>query len=263
MARLVVMTSNHLRHKFFVNTLAARHEVAGVFCEAKRPLPAGGQGERHPVVQRHFSERTQAEQRYFGGHQELRIGSGSVHALAYGQANAPETFEAVRALAPEFIVLFGTSIIRDPLLSHYQGRIINLHLGLSPYYRGSGTNFWPLVNREPQCVGATIHHAILKVDAGDVLAQVRPRPEAADRCHELGCKAIAAGAEIMAAVLERLEDGGLTASPQEPGGRLYRGKDFHVEAVERMWRHFDTGMMEEYLAHKRDWDARFPLVELA
>ena len=34
-------------------------------------------------------------------------------------------------------------------------KILNLHLGISPYYKGSGTNYFPLVNNEPQYVGAT------------------------------------------------------------------------------------------------------------
>ena len=68
-----------------------------------------------------------------------------------------------------------------------------MHLGLSPYYRGSGTNFWPLVDRLPECVGVTIHLAIPSVDAGPILTQVRPDIEPTDRAHEIGSRAIIAG----------------------------------------------------------------------
>ena len=33
--------------------------------------------------------------------------------------------------------------------------MINVHLGLSPYYKGSATNFWPFVNNELQFLGVT------------------------------------------------------------------------------------------------------------
>ena len=98
----------------------------------------------------------------------------------------------------EYIILFGSSIIKPPLLEFFNKKIINIHLGLSPYYRGSGTNFWPLVNNEPECVGATIHLAVLKVDAGSILAQARPESlSELDNSHDIGCKAIISGTKKM------------------------------------------------------------------
>ena len=39
---------------------------------------------------------------------------------------------------------------------------------------------------EPECVGATIHRVVAKVDAGAILTQVRPEPHISDNAHE-GC----------------------------------------------------------------------------
>ena len=46
--------------------------------------------------------------------------------------------------APDVVLVFGTGLLKAPLIGAFPGRIINIHLGLSPYYRGAGTNFWPL-----------------------------------------------------------------------------------------------------------------------
>ena len=54
------------------------------------------------------------------------------------------------AESTDVVLVFGTGILREALLSAFPGRLINIHLGLSPYYRGAGTNFWPLVNGEPE-----------------------------------------------------------------------------------------------------------------
>ena len=139
-----------------------------------------------------------------------------------------------------------------------------MHLGLSPYYRGAATNFWPLVNREPECVGATIHQAILEVDAGAVLNQVRPELALDDRAHDIGCKAIIAGARAFVQTLAAAGAGDFPPSrPQLSGeGLLFRRRDFSAESVVKLRRNFDTGMIPEYLEKRASRDAAFPLAEL-
>ena len=99
--------------------------------------------------------------------------------------------EEVIGRPADFVLLFGSGVIKKPILKAYQDRVINLHLGLSPFYRGSRTNFWPLVDGKPECVGETIHLAVLKVDAGKILHQVRPHGLSFDdTVHDVGKKTI-------------------------------------------------------------------------
>src|SRR5205085_4323250 len=136
-------------------------------------------------------------------------------------------------------------------LGRFPDRVVNLHLGLSPYYRGTATNFWPLVHGQPECVGATLHLAILKVDAGPILAQVRPEPCVTDRAHDLGCKTIMAAAEAWPAVLRSFAAGQLAPRVIDSGGgRLCRRRDFNAAAVLQMWQRFDDGMMDQYVADR-------------
>ena len=93
---------------------------------------------------------------------------------------------------PDYVLLFGSSLIGDDILQAFPNKVINLHLGLSPYYRGSGTLFWPLVDGKPECVGSTIHLAVKKIDAGGILGQVRPEIDPKDGPHDLGNKTILA-----------------------------------------------------------------------
>jgi methionyl-tRNA formyltransferase len=157
-------------------------------------------------------------------------------------------------------VLYGCGIVREPLLAEWDRRTVNMHLGLSPYYRGHATNFWPLVNGEPECVGATIHLATLDVDAGPVLRQVRPDAAPDDDNHDLGCKTIAAGASALPEALHPFDAGTLEGRAQEPGGRIYRHADFEASAVVELRRRLAEGMVPAYLAEKARRDARYPIV---
>jgi len=264
MCKIVIITSNHLRHKFFVNTLASHYEVLGVVSETKRPNQSSEEDEKNEILSQHFLLRDEAEKKYFGSNQEFNLDGGVVLEVNNGESNSEMVFEWVKDKNPDFVILFGSSIIKEPLLSFYHDRIINIHLGLSPYYRGSGTNFWPLVNYQPECVGATIHLAVLKVDAGSILAQVRPNNlQASDDSHDMGCRTIIAGAEKMAECIKKYHDKSVTPKVQDLSrGSVFKRADFNAEAVVKMQENFKQGMLEKYLAEKEKRDSLYPIINL-
>jgi len=259
---ICAIVGDGLRHRYFGNELAARFRLTGLVSETKRSLPTGGPADDGQVVREHFRQRDDAEKRYFGGNDSFNLADGKLLRVGHRESNQPQVFEWVKLRQPDYVVLFGSSIIREPLLSHFGGRVINMHLGLSPYYRGSGTNFWPLVNREPEYVGTTIHLATLDVDGGPILAQCRPQVEMSDGCHDFGCKSIAAGVRLMARCIHDHSHGRLQPHPQKPGGAVYRNSDFNAGAVRRMWDNFEAGMVREYLGSLESRHKNAPIVEI-
>ena len=262
--RVVLMTSNELRHRFAANRLAASMNMVGVVSEMKAPAASGSAPasvEDQRDVQKHFAERDEVERRFFG--RELNFPATGMLSISSGEANSSQVFEWVQRRDPDVIVLYGTSIIKPPLLTLYGERMINLHLGLSPYYRGSGTNFWPLVNSEPECVGATIHLAVAKVDAGAILAQVRPEAEISDRSHELGTKTLMAALDTLPRATSLFLTKEIEPKSQDLSrGRVFRSKDFTAESLRVMWRNFESGMMREYLSEAAARCRAYPIVEL-
>ena len=51
--------------------------------------------------------------------------------------SSQDCLEALNKIKPDLILIYGTSIIRGEIINIYRNRILNLHLGLTPYYRGS------------------------------------------------------------------------------------------------------------------------------
>lgn len=252
--RVVLLTSDQRRHRYAARSLAQTLDLVGIVSEPK-PASVPSQASEDDIVRRHFRERDEAERKMLG---EPDFPNVERLPVPGGEINSGAVFRWIEERRPDLLVLYGTRIVKDPLLSAYPERIVNVHLGLSPYYRGSGTNFWPLVHRQPECVGVTIHLAAGKVDAGPILAQVRPEAEASDRCHELGTKALMKGLETLPGVLRNLP------VPQDLSqGQVFRNRDFHAGAVLGMWANFDNGMMAEYLSDIDRRRAGFPLVEAA
>ena len=262
--RAVLLTSTFRRHVFVANTVGAACDLAGVWQEEKtfRPERYAQDAADEDVIQRHFASRDDSEARYFTADSEVRLKSGTLHRIiAAGACSDPAEVALMTAARPDVVLVFGTGILREPLLSAFRGRIINIHLGLSPYYRGSGTNFWPLVNREPEYVGATIHYLDAGIDTGPIISHARPSIERADGPHDLGNKTIVAAAHALLRAAAAHLAGIVRAVPQSGGGRLYQRKDFSAEAVRTLYRNFETGMIDEYLAARPARDAVLRLIE--
>lgn len=85
--------------------------------------------------------------------------------------NTKETEIFTRELAPDLIVVSGTALIKEPLLSiPVNIGIINLHTGLSPYVKGGPncTN-WCIANNTFQLVGNTIMWLNAGIDTGNII----------------------------------------------------------------------------------------------
>jgi len=262
--RIILLTGNGLRHRWFAQRLARELNVVAVLGEAKSTAitsTAELPSDDAKVVEKHFAERDAVERKLLGN--VPGFPTKDVQEIPFGTLNTAEVFDWVRQREPDYLVLYGSGILKAPLLEYYDGRVINLHLGLSPYYRGSGTNFWPFVNGEPECVGGTIHLAVLKVDAGAILGQVRPPPEASDRVHEMGTKTIMAAGDAMPRLLSLYAGGKIQPEKQDlSGGRLYRTRDFNADAARLAWRNLDAGLMRDHVADAKARQAKFPIVEL-
>lgn len=73
-------------------------------------------------------------------------------------------------VAADWIVSFGyRHIIREPHLSQFKRRIVNIHISMLPWNRGADPNFWSWFDGTPK--GVSIHYIDAGIDTGDVLAQ--------------------------------------------------------------------------------------------
>lgn len=268
--RIGILTSLETRHRYFVNALRARCDVVAVAHEETGYSPLDVETADLPpaeaqIVVNHFDERARQETIFFGDYGVFpkAEGDNSVRRLESGTLNTRDTLEFLRAAGVDTVVIYGTNLIKSPLLGAWPKRMINMHLGLSPYYRGTATNFYPLLNEEPEYVGATIHVLDAGIDRGPILAHARPEIVAEDMPHTIGCKAILAGIAKLIAVLGDLDRGDITPIPQwgVPNARLYLRKDYHPSQVVELYRKLDAGLIPRYVERAPQVAGRVRLIE--
>ncbi len=82
----------------------------------------------------------------------------------------PLTAATVASLDVGFAVSYRYQHILPPsVLDALAGNVINLHISLLPWNRGSDPNLWSFLDDTPK--GVTIHYMTQEIDAGDVVAQ--------------------------------------------------------------------------------------------
>lgn len=95
----------------------------------------------------------------------------AVPILKVAGINDPETAAFTNQFQPDLIIVSGTGLVREPLLSTPASiGIINLHTGLSPFVKGGPncTN-WCIANNEWHLVGNTIMWLNAGIDAGHII----------------------------------------------------------------------------------------------
>jgi methionyl-tRNA formyltransferase len=94
-----------------------------------------------------------------------------VPVLKLNGINNPDAILFTENLKPDLIIVSGTALIKEPLLSAKAGiGIINLHTGLSPYVKGGPncTN-WCIANNDWHLVGNTIFWLNAGIDSGNII----------------------------------------------------------------------------------------------
>ena len=70
----------------------------------------------------------------------------------------------------DWVVSFGyRHILGRPSINRYQERIINIHISMLPWNRGSDPNLWSFFDNTPK--GVTIHQIDAGLDTGPIFAQ--------------------------------------------------------------------------------------------
>lgn len=155
----------------------------------------------------------------------------------------------VTEIEPDIILVFGTPLVADSIINMAKIGAINLHWGLSPYYRGGRTTIWPIYNDEPEYIGVTIHHLSSKIDGGAIITQGRPILSEDESLYSLELKLTKLGTHLMVKTITYI-----TEHKEIPGvkqdfsqGKLYLGRELSNTVLEDVKAKFDGNYFKECL----------------
>ena len=175
--RITVFSSNQPRHISLARELEKIAEAVFFLSEVNTVFPGkiADFFKKTEVMQHYFDYVIKSEQNVFG---EIGFLPNNVRTLSVksGDLNLLARDQLEEALQSDVYVVFGASYIKGWLIDFLvQNNALNIHMGISPYYRGSSSNFWALYDNNPSYVGATIHMLSKGLDSGDMLFHCLPK----------------------------------------------------------------------------------------
>lgn len=253
--KITAFTSNQPRHLALLRSLSKVADTVYGIQEGTTVFP-GEVKDRYdnsPVMKEYFENVMRSEHEVFGdvgflpqNVLQLSLRAGDLKYMSLDQLR--------EALDSDVYVVFGSGFIKGDLIKFLvEHKAINLHMGVSPYFRGASCNFWAAYDGYPELVGATIHMLSEKLDAGEMLYHALPKPQEADP-FTLGMLAVKAAQDSL---VERIGNGELfkfKGEIQDPSKEIRYSKnaEFNDEVAEDYLKNRMTPAEVKAKLEKRD-----------
>lgn len=94
--------------------------------------------------------------------------------------NTAAARELLQKLEPDLLLVNGTRIISKKTLEAVPAPFINIHVGITPLFRGVHGGYWAVAAGRKDLFGTTIHYVDAGVDTGGIIEQVFTNPDKKD-----------------------------------------------------------------------------------
>jgi folate-dependent phosphoribosylglycinamide formyltransferase PurN len=138
-----------------------------------------------------------------------------------GDINSEEVLALLAKLKPRAIVVSGTGILKKGVILSAP-RVVNIHCGITPEYRGVHGGFWASWQNDLDNLGVTVHLVDAGVDTGGIIFQQKVATSPHDDIHAISARQYAAGAPLVARALRDMFSGNLsTFRKSDEKGKLW------------------------------------------
>ena len=171
--KITLFTSNKNRHNYLINLLSTISDELFVVQECGTIFPGiiPGHYPASLIMKKYFENVNDAQSRLFGNsfinNSKKNI---KILPMLFGDLNKCSKNLLLDFLKSDVYIVFGSSYIKGELADFLvEQHAINIHAGVSPYYRGTDCNFWALFDGNPHLAGTTIHLLSKGLDSGPIL----------------------------------------------------------------------------------------------
>ena len=171
--KITLFTLNKNRHNYLINLLSEVCDELYVIQECSTIFPGilPGHYQTSSTMKRYFEFINNAQLQLFGNsfvnNKKKNI---KILSMILGDLNQCSMDLLSDFLKSDIYVIFGSSYIKGGLADFLvKQKAVNIHAGVSPYYRGTDCNFWALYDDNPHLVGTTIHLLSKGLDSGPIL----------------------------------------------------------------------------------------------
>lgn len=128
---------------------------------------------------------------------EKKVSDSEIPSSKIKKVENVHDLHSLHQIQADFIVINGTRILKKDLIQSAPCPIVNIHVGITPKYRGVHGGYWALRNQEPELFGVTLHFVDAGIDTGNVIAQKVCQPTAQDNFKTYPILQYASGVQLL------------------------------------------------------------------
>lgn len=171
--KITLFTGNNIRHNYLISLLAKNCKELNVIQEVTTLFHGKNDDiyKKNKIIDKYFQKVNLAQKFFFRDRFIFSKGKLNFLPIKMGDINSLEISEIKKQfLSSDLYIVFGSSFIKGNLFKFLKNnRCVNIHMGVSPYYRGTDCNFWSLFDNNAHLTGATIHLLSDKLDSGSII----------------------------------------------------------------------------------------------
>ena len=253
----MIICGNLIKHKYFAIKLLKNFQNSNVIFE-NYPKNISNNYTLHKskILTNHFKKVQFYEKKYFKKFcvkNQNFLNKKTIFSVQKGKINSEKILKKIEDINPNLIILNATSLIKKKLINLYKNKIINVHAGLIPYYRGTGCNVWTFYNKELEYTGMTVHFVNERIDDGKIICQEQSNFEINDNTHTVGCKNVKLSLKLCKDTIKFL-----SKNPNYKGKKIltkkssiFFKKDFNKSVVIRINELIKSGLVKKYIKNKK------------
>ena len=251
--KIVFITGNHPRHAHIARAIAETGYLAHIIVEEREhfiPQPPGHlDKDLSSLFVHHFNERDRVENDIFGAVTWPDVPSTLI---SPDELNSSKTHQLLSETKPDLLITYGCHMLTQKTLNCVSGEKWNCHGGLSPWYKGAITHFWPSYMLEPQMTGMTVHDLTEQLDAGDVVHQCAADLCRGDTLHQLAARAVLKLANELPQLIEvALQNNyNLNKKKHTTCGMLWLAAKWRPEHLNLIYKDWQDKIVDAYLDGK-------------
>jgi len=252
--KILIISGNLLKHKFAALKVLKKFKNSKVIFEKyPKKIFKNYTKTSSEIIKKHFHNVERYEKQYFKKYIEAEkkfLQKRTLLSVNKGKINTKKFYNLLIKENPKIILINATSKISDDILNKFKNKIINIHAGLTPYYKGAGCNVWTFYYKELKYTGITIHFVNSKIDSGMIITQKQSKFQKNDNTHTIGCKNAILGSKLaIKSILFLLKNSsykGKNLKIRKKNIKVCFKKSFNENVVKAVNKNIEQGMVKDY-----------------
>ena len=253
---ITLITGDHPRHKYladcFIKTFP---KITWIIQKRENFLPNINESfstEIKKLYQLHFKKREEAEYKFFSLKNDKSKKNISkifeINRVDFTNGKLRSFFKTNKT---KLLITYGCEKISNEILNEIKGYKWNIHGGLSPWYRGTITHFWPTYMLEPEYTGMTLHELTDKIDGGDIVHQNSINLNPRDGIHENACRVVKNFSDTLPLLIKKKIKKKITPIKSKTSGRIWTNRMWSPLLLNVIYNVFEDKINKYCLENKK------------